>query len=115
MTVHDMKMKQYHPGNDGLGKNRLTTWPRSPLSLLARAADAYPKRTAVIHGDVKFGCADVYARARRLAAALQQQGVVEGDTGAAMLPNVPAMYEAHVGVPMTGAVLTTPSGQTAAQ
>ena len=30
-----------------------------------------------------------------------------GDTVAAMLPNVPAMYEAHFGIPMTGAVLNT--------
>ena len=30
-----------------------------------------------------------------------------GDTVAAMLPNVPAMFEAHFGVPMTGAVLNT--------
>ena len=31
----------------------------------------------------------------------------KGDTVAAMLPNVPAMMEAHFGVPMAGAVLNT--------
>ena len=30
-----------------------------------------------------------------------------GDTVAVMLPNIPAMYEAHFGVPMCGAVLNT--------
>ena len=30
-----------------------------------------------------------------------------GDTVSAMLPNVPAMLEAHYGVPMLGAVLNT--------
>jgi fatty-acyl-CoA synthase len=30
-----------------------------------------------------------------------------GDTVAAMLPNTPAMFEAHFGVPMSGAVLNT--------
>ena len=34
-------------------------------------------------------------------------GVKPGDTVATMLPNVPAMYEAHFGIPMSGAVLNT--------
>ncbi|ARU59082.1 hypothetical protein OLMES_5098 [Oleiphilus messinensis] len=34
-------------------------------------------------------------------------GIVKGDTVAAMLPNIPAMVEAHFGVPMCGAVLNT--------
>lgn len=42
---------------------------------------------------------------RRLADALARMGV--GDTVATMLPNVPAMLEAHFGVPGSGAVLNT--------
>src|SRR3989304_4151909 len=38
---------------------------------------------------------------------LKQHGIGAGDTVAAMLPNGPAMYEAHFGVPMAGAVLNT--------
>jgi fatty-acyl-CoA synthase len=67
----------------------------------------YPQRLAVMHGDLKLTWAEVYARCRRLASALQKHGIGEGDTVAAMLPNIPAMYEAHFGVPMTGAVLNT--------
>jgi fatty-acyl-CoA synthase len=33
------------------------------------------------------------------------RGIGAGDTVAAMLPNIPAMYEAHFGVAMAGAVL----------
>ena len=44
-------------------------------------------------------------RARQLASALKGRGIGKGDTVAVMLPNVPPMYEAHFGVPMTGAVL----------
>jgi acyl-CoA synthetase (AMP-forming)/AMP-acid ligase II len=40
-----------------------------------------------------------------LASALAAIGVGARDTVAVMLPNVPAMFEAHFGVPMTGAVL----------
>ena len=36
---------------------------------------------------------------------LAKHGIGPGDTVAVMLPNVPAMYEAHFAVPMVGAVL----------
>src|SRR5439155_1763451 len=36
-----------------------------------------------------------------------RRGIGPGDTVAAVLPNVPAMLEAHFGVPMAGAVLNT--------
>ena len=35
------------------------------------------------------------------------RGIGQGDTVAVMLPNIPAMLEAHFGVPMVGAVLNT--------
>ncbi len=100
-------MAHKNPYNTGLDKNAANYTPLSPLSLLARAAAVYPQRAAVIHGAVKHTWADVYARSRRLASALQKHGIGDGDTVATMLPNVPAMYEAHFGVPMTGAVLNT--------
>ncbi|WP_232465208.1 AMP-binding protein [Oleiphilus messinensis] len=50
---------------------------------------------------------ETYSRCCRLASALSMAGIVKGDTVAAMLPNIPAMVEAHFGVPMCGAVLNT--------
>ncbi|MBI4204566.1 MAG: acyl-CoA synthetase [Betaproteobacteria bacterium] len=100
-------MARVNPYNAGLDKNTANYTPLTPLSLLARTAYVYPRRSAVIHGDIEFTWSEVYARCRRLASALAQRGVGLGDTVAAMLPNVPAMYEAHFGVPMTGAVLNT--------
>jgi fatty-acyl-CoA synthase len=79
--------------------------PLSPVSFLPRAAEIYPERTAVIHGDTRYTYAEYYARARRLASALAWRGVGKGDVVSAMLPNVPAMLDAHYGVPMLGAVL----------
>jgi fatty-acyl-CoA synthase len=96
-----------NPYDIGLGKNAANYAPLSPLSLLARTAYVYPRRVAVIHGDWRLTWAEVYARCRRLASALRARGVVAGDTVAVMLPNVPAMYEAHFGVSMAGAVLNT--------
>jgi fatty-acyl-CoA synthase len=79
----------------------------SPIVFLPRAAEIYPERIAVVHGAARYTYAQFYERARRLASALKKAGVRSGDVVAAMLPNVPAMLEAHYGVPMLGAVLNT--------
>jgi fatty-acyl-CoA synthase len=77
----------------------------SPLVFLPRAAEIYPQRVAVIHGGARITYSQFFERARRLASALAKTGVRRGDVVAAMLPNVPAMLDAHYGVPMLGAVL----------
>jgi len=100
-------MTRVNPYTVGLDKNAANYTPLTPLSLLARTAYVYPKRAAVIYGDERFSWSQVHARCRRFASALKQRGIGTGDTVAAMLPNVPAMYEAHFGVPMAGAVLNT--------
>jgi fatty-acyl-CoA synthase len=79
----------------------------SPVSFLPRAAEIFPGRVAVIHGAARFTYAELHERARRLASALARRGVKRGDVVSVMLPNVPAMLEAHYGVPMLGAVLNT--------
>ncbi|HJV53884.1 MAG TPA: acyl-CoA synthetase [Noviherbaspirillum sp.] len=91
----------------GLDKNAANYTPLSPLSFLERSAQVYPNRVSVIHGDIRRTWAQTYERCRRLASALVKHGVGAGDTVATMLPNTPAMYEAHFGVPMAGAVLNT--------
>jgi fatty-acyl-CoA synthase len=91
----------------GLEKTEANYTPLTPLSLIARSAYVYPARPAVVYGERTLTWAEVYARCRRLASALAQHGIGAGDTVAAMLPNVPAMYEAHFGVAMAGAVLNT--------
>jgi fatty-acyl-CoA synthase len=75
------------------------------LGFLRRSATIYPGKTAVIHGDRRIGYAELYDRCRRLAAALVAAGVRRGDTVAVLAPNIPALLEAHYGVPMAGAVL----------
>jgi fatty-acyl-CoA synthase len=79
--------------------------PLTPLSFLTRAAAVYPQRVAWVHGDRQASYAEFASRCRRLASALTKRGIGTGDTVAIMAPNVPAMLEAHYGVPMTGAVL----------
>jgi fatty-acyl-CoA synthase len=96
-----------NPYEIGLGKNPANYAPLTPLGFIAWSARVCPDRVAVTHGERRFTWADTYARARRLASALVNRDVGVGDTVATLLANTPEMYEAHFGVPMTGAVLNT--------
>jgi fatty-acyl-CoA synthase len=88
-----------------LAKNAANFAALTPLAFLPRAAAVYPDKLAVIHGAFRFTYRELYDRCRRLASALRRNGVERGDTVAIMAPNVPALLEAHYGVPMAGAVL----------
>ena len=88
-----------------LDRNDANHAPLTPLSFIERAAEVYPERLAIIHGDLRQTWGATYARCRQLASSLQQHGIGKNDTVAVMLPNTPPMVEAHFGVPMAGAVL----------
>jgi len=81
--------------------------PLTPLSFLARTANAHPDVVAIIHGGQRITYAAFYARSRRLASALANEGIGRGDTVSVLLANTPAMLEAHHGVPMTQGVLNS--------
>ncbi|WP_175662827.1 acyl-CoA synthetase [Burkholderia ambifaria] len=91
----------------GLGRRDANYVPLTPIDFLVRAAEVYGERLAIVHGDVRRTWGETHTRAKQLASALAQTGVARGDTVAALLPNIPAMVEAHFGVPMAGAVLNT--------
>jgi len=88
-----------------LEKNAANYAPLTPLQFLERSASVYPERLALVHGPRRQTWAATYERCRRLASALDRIGIGVGDTVAIMAPNIPEMYEAHFGVPMTGAVV----------
>jgi fatty-acyl-CoA synthase len=77
----------------------------SPLVFLQRTASVFPHKAAVVHGSRRITYQALHERTRRLASALARAGVRRGDVVAVMAPNVPALLEAHYGVPMAGAVL----------
>jgi fatty-acyl-CoA synthase len=77
----------------------------TPLGFLGRAAAVYPDKLAVIDGARRFTYRQFDERCRRFADALKRRGIMQGDTVAVLAPNVPALLEAHYGVPMAGAVL----------
>ncbi len=94
-----------NPFETDLDRNPANFQPLTPLGFLDRAASVYPDRLAVVHGARRYSWREAAARCRQLASALMRRGIGKGDAVAIMAPNVPEMFEAHFGVPMTGAVL----------
>lgn len=89
----------------GLEKNAANHVPLTPTRFLDRTADVYPERTAIVHGPLRQSWAETRERCYRLASALVRIGVKPLDTVSIVAPNTPAMLEAHLGVPLSGAVL----------
>lgn len=89
----------------GLDKTPANFVPLSPLSFLVRSAAVYPNLPSAVYEGRTFTWAETYNRCRRFASFLTKRGLGRGDTVAAMLPNIPAMNEAHFAVPMAGCVL----------
>ena len=90
---------------DQLPRNAANYVPLSPVAFLERAADIWPDKVAVIHGDLRYTYGEFRERVRRFASRLAARGIGRGDTVAVMAPNVPALLEAHYAVPAVGAVL----------
>jgi len=93
------------PYDTDLDRNPANHQPLTPLSFLARTAAAHPDVVAIIHGKARVTYGEFYARSRRLASALANEGIGKNDTVAVLLANTPPMLEAHHGVAMTGGVL----------
>jgi fatty-acyl-CoA synthase len=77
----------------------------SPVSFLRRSAYVYPEKVAVVHEERRYTYSEFDERVNRLASALAGSGVEPGDRIAFLAPNIPALLEAHYGVPAAGAVL----------
>ncbi|MBV8936777.1 MAG: acyl-CoA synthetase [Alphaproteobacteria bacterium] len=105
-----MSSAEYSPGRDlydapHLARNSANFAALSPLGFLSRSAAIYPDKTAIIHDAARLTYAQFYQRCRKFADALRRRGIGRSDTVAVLAPNVPALLEAHYGVPMAGAVL----------
>ena len=89
----------------GLDKTPANFVALSPLSFLIRAAAVFPDHLSAVYEGRQFTWSQTYERCRRFASFLVGRGLAHGDSVAAMLPNLPAMNEAHFAVPMAGCVL----------
>src|SRR5262245_29774200 len=77
----------------------------TPVSSLERSACVFPEKVAVIHGARRYTYRQFAERVNRLASALRSAGMARHDRVAFLCPNIPAMLEAHYGVPAAGGIL----------
>ena len=79
----------------------------SPISYLERSAFVYPNKIATVNGEVRRTWKETLGRCRQLASALTNVGVKKGEAVSIIASNLPEHFEAHFGVPMTGAILNS--------
>jgi len=77
----------------------------SPLRFLERSVLVYPDKVAVAAEGRRYTYREFGERVNRLASALRAAGLRKGDRVAFLCPNIPALLEAHFGVPAAGGVL----------
>src|SRR5262245_57878070 len=76
-----------------------------PVDFLRRSGYMYPDKVALVHDERRYSYRQLSDRSWRLANGLRSEGLRKEDRVAALLPNSPAMLEAHFGVPAAGGIL----------
>jgi fatty-acyl-CoA synthase len=87
----------------------------NPVTFLERSVLVYPDKVAVVHEDRRYTYREFGERVNRLASALRAAGLRNGDRVAFICPNIPALLEAHYGVPAAGGVLVALNYRLSAQ
>ncbi len=92
-----------------MAKPHANVWtdPLTPLVMLERTARVFPRREAVVHGDLRWSYAQLALETGRMAGALRRAGVGRGDRVAILAPNTPAHLVAHFAMPLLGAPLVS--------
>jgi len=98
-----MNIKNYK----NLKKNKANFEPLTPIDFLKRSAKVFPNYISIISENKKFTWGQTFKRCNLLATALTKHKIKTGDVVSIMAPNTSAMYEAHFGIPMIGAILNT--------
>ena len=96
-----MNIKNYK----NLKKNKANFDPLTPVDFLKRTAKIFPNYISIISENKKFTWKQTFKRCNLLATALAKHKIKTGDVVSIMAPNTSAMYEAHFGIPMAGAIL----------
>ncbi|KAJ7959995.1 AMP-dependent synthetase/ligase [Quillaja saponaria] len=81
--------------------------PLTTLGFLDRAATVYGDCTSIIYNSTSYTWSTTHRRCLQVASSLASLGIKPGHVISVLAPNIPAMYELHFAVPMTGAILNT--------
>lgn len=92
---------------DQLKPNPANSCPLTPLGFIERAATAYDDCPSIIYNDTTYTWSQTYRRCLQLASSLSSFGINTGHVVSVIAPNIPAMYELHFAVPMSGAIFNT--------
>jgi fatty-acyl-CoA synthase len=100
--AHDTATSTSTAGPAKVSRTELT-----PVNFLRRSAAVFPDKTAVVHGNrgTSYSYRQFAERVDHLASALRAAGLQKDDRVAFLCPNIPAMLEAHFGVPAAGGIL----------
>ncbi|KAK1410602.1 hypothetical protein QVD17_37139 [Tagetes erecta] len=93
---------------DALNKpNSANSAPLTPLQFIERAATVYANSPSIVYNNLTYTWADTYRRCRQLASSITRLSIAKGDVVSVLAPNIPATYELHFAITMTGAVINT--------
>nr|XP_043633996.1 2-methylpropanoate--CoA ligase CCL4-like [Erigeron canadensis] len=91
---------------DALRKpNGANSSPLTPLGFLERAAIIYTESPSIVYNDLTYTWSDTFRRCLQLASSISRLAIGKGDVVSVLAPNIPATYELHFAVTMTGAVI----------
>ncbi len=71
----------------------------TPIRFKQRAETYYGNKVGIVDGDIRMTYREFGERVARLAAGLRAAGLAPGERVAVLAPNIPALLEAHFGVP----------------
>ncbi|KAI3794417.1 hypothetical protein L1987_37048 [Smallanthus sonchifolius] len=93
---------------DALKKpNGANSSPLTPLGFIERAAIVYADSPSIIYNDLTYTWANTFRRCLKLASSISRLTIKKSDVVSVLAPNIPATYELHFAVTMTGAVINT--------
>lgn len=81
--------------------------PLTPLTFLDRAATMSGDCPSVVYNNTTYTWSQTHRRCLQVASSIVSLGIKKGHVVSVVAPNVPAMYELHFAVPMSGAIFNT--------
>lgn len=87
--------------------NGANSSPLTPLGFLERAATVFGDSPSLVYNHLTYTWSDTFRRCLRVASSISILGIGKGDVVSVLAPNIPATYELHFAITMTGAVINT--------
>lgn len=79
--------------------------PLTPLTFLDRAATVYGDCPSIVYNNTVYTWTQTHRRCLQIASSISSLGLGRGHVVSVLAPNIPASYELHFAVPMSGSIL----------